>query len=78
MAFAEFTALTGRFAATLEANGILTGVPDDNLLMASIAGVPPRQFRDLARLWCSAGDSAAMARFVATFNRNSAIPAPDA
>lgn len=72
MDFAQFTALTGRFAATLEANGILTGMPDDNLLMASIAGIPPRQFRDLARLWCASGDVGALARFVSTFNRNAA------
>jgi hypothetical protein len=75
MDFAQFTAVTGRFAAALEAEGILTGVPDDNLLMASVAGLAPRQFRDLARLWCASGDAGAMDRFISTFNRNSAIPA---
>lgn len=69
MAFNEFTAITAKFVATLEANGILTNVPDDNALMASLVGMTPRQFRDQARWWCATGDARAMAQFVAQHNR---------
>lgn len=68
MPFNQFAALTGKFIAALEAQGILTNVPDDNMLMAHLAGMSPRQFRDAARLWCAAGDAAAVADFVRRFN----------
>ena len=67
--FAGMTRLTGEFIGTLEAQGLLTGVPDDNLLMAHLAGMPPRVFRDQARFWCASGDAAAMGRFVEAHNR---------
>ena len=68
MNFGEFTALTTRFAASLEASGILTGVPDDNALIAHCAGISPREFRDQARLWCLTGDAEAMAQMVRAAN----------
>ena len=68
MDFHQFTALTARFAAQLEQRGILTGVPDDNVLMAHRANMGLRQFRDAARLWCATGNVPAMAQFVRTFN----------
>ncbi len=72
LGFAQMTAMTSRFIAALEAEGILTGVPDDNLLMADLAGMQPRQFRDAARLWCATGDVASMERFVQADNQGAA------
>jgi hypothetical protein len=68
MDFRQFTALTARFAAQLEQSGILTGVPDDNVLMAHRANMGLRQFRDAARVWCATGNVPAVANFVRTFN----------
>ncbi len=69
MDFEEFTALTMEFAANVEAAGILTGVPDDNALLAHCAGMAAREFRDLTRLWCAIGDAEAMGDVVARVNR---------
>ncbi len=69
LSYREFTALTGKFAGDLERAGILTGVPDDNFLLAELAGMPPREFRDAARLWCLTGDAEAMGEMVAKVNR---------
>ena len=68
MSFAEFTALTTKFAADLEAAGILVGLPDDNALIARCAGMTPREFRDCGRLWCATGDAEAMGEMVARAN----------
>jgi len=68
MSFHEFTQITAQFAGRLEAAGILTGVPDENLMMAHVTGMSPREFRDRARFWCAAGDVPAMQRFVAAYN----------
>lgn len=68
MDFRQFTALTARFAAQLEQSGILTGVPDDNVLMAHRTGMGLRQFRDAARLWCATGNVQAVTDFVRSFN----------
>jgi radical SAM superfamily enzyme YgiQ (UPF0313 family) len=70
MSFAEFTALTAEFAAELERNGVLTGLPDDNALIARCAGMTPREFRDRGRLWCTIGDAEAMGEMVAQANAN--------
>lgn len=67
--FKEFSALTGRFVAMVEQSGLVTGIPDDNILMAQLAGMEPRQFRDLARVWCLTGNVAAMEQFVQAHNR---------
>jgi radical SAM superfamily enzyme YgiQ (UPF0313 family) len=67
--YREFTALTGRFVGALEQAGILTGVPDDNVLLAELAGMTPREFRDQARLWCLTGDAEAMQAMVARVNQ---------
>ena len=72
MTFGEFTQITAQFVARLEADGILTNVPDDNVLMAELAGMGLREFRDAARLWCATGDAASMARFVAAHNAGAA------
>jgi len=68
MSYAEFTALTAKFAVDLEANGILVGVPDDNALIAHCAGMTPREFRDYGRAWCAIGDADAMAEMVSRAN----------
>ncbi|MGC9318494.1 MAG: B12-binding domain-containing radical SAM protein [Armatimonadota bacterium] len=70
MDFRQFTRLTTQFSMALEEAGILTAVPDDNALIAHCAGMAPRRFRDLARLWCAVGDAEAMGEMVATANRN--------
>lgn len=67
--FAEFTRDTVRFIMMLEQAGILTGPTDDNALMAELAGIELRRFRDLARTWCVTGNAAAMGDFVRAFNR---------
>ncbi len=69
MKFAEFTALTMKFAKELEAGGILTGVPDDMALIAKCAGMTARELRDKARLWCLVGDVASMAQMVERANQ---------
>ncbi len=69
MDYSEFTQLTMKFARDLEAAGILTAVPDDNVLIARCAGMGPREFRDQTRLWCSIGDAEAMGEMVARANR---------
>ena len=74
MAFGEFTALTTKFAAELEAAGILTNVPDDMALIANCAQITPRQLRDLARLWSLTGDSEAMAEMVIQANETIVKP----
>lgn len=68
LSYAEFTGLTARFAGALEQAGLLTGVPDDNVLLADLAGMTPRDFRDHARLWCLTGDAEAMAEMVTRVN----------
>ena len=74
MDYREFSALTAEFVARLEGAGILTGVPDDNYLLAELAGMPVREFRDQARLWCLTGDAEAMAATVARVNREAVRP----
>jgi radical SAM superfamily enzyme YgiQ (UPF0313 family) len=76
MDYREFSARTAQFVARLEAAGILTGVPDDNYLLAELAGRPVREFRDQARLWCLTGDAEAMAETVAQVNRRAVRPMP--
>ncbi len=66
--YRKFAALTERFVGALEQAGILTGVPDDNVLLAELAGMTPRDFRDHARLWCLTGDAEAVAEMVAKVN----------
>jgi radical SAM superfamily enzyme YgiQ (UPF0313 family) len=69
MSFGEFVQITMRFVGALEKEGILTNVPDDNMLMAKLAGMNPRELRDQARLWCAGGDVEAMRRFVVSYNQ---------
>ncbi len=68
--FSEFARDTMRFTGALEKAGILTSLPDDNALIAECAGMAPREFRDLSRLWCTIGDAEAMGEMVARANRN--------
>lgn len=66
--FDEFIKITLGFAAKLEANGLLTNVPDDNMLMAELTGMDYRAFRDGARAWCALGLADALQQFVSRFN----------
>ncbi len=75
MAFDEFTKLTAWFAAELEKNGLLTGVPDDNALIAQCAGMSAREFRDGARLWCMTGDWQALQEVAVRTNQQACPPA---
>jgi radical SAM superfamily enzyme YgiQ (UPF0313 family) len=74
MAFSEFVKITEGFVRTLEQNGVLTGVPDDNMLMAALVGMSPREFRDTARWLCATGDAEGMQRLVTGFNRAATAP----
>ena len=66
--FHQFIALTARFVGALEQAGLLTAVPDDNVLLAELAGMTPRSFRDHARLWHLTGDAEAVAEMVQKVN----------
>ncbi len=68
--FREFTQETMEFTGALEQAGILTQVPDDNVLIAECAGMGVREFRDASRLWCTIGDAEAMGQMVARANRD--------
>ena len=68
--FRQFSQATMKFAADLEAAGVLTAVPDDNVLIAEAAGMTPREYRDATRLWCTIGDAEAMGQMVANANRS--------
>ncbi len=68
MRFAEFTAVTMRFAAELEGAGILTNFSHTLAAIARSAGMEPRMLRDAAQLWCVTGDAEAMGGMVARAN----------
>ena len=70
MGFQEFTALTAGFSAQLEAEGLLLNLSDDNALIAELAGMTPREYRDAARLWCVTGNAEAMQEMVRRANRS--------
>ncbi|HEY3396626.1 MAG TPA: radical SAM protein [Armatimonadota bacterium] len=74
LTYAEFTAITAKFAGALEAAGISTGIPDDNALLAQFAGVTPVAFRDLSRALCLTGDADAMAALVTKINQQAVRP----
>lgn len=68
--FREFSQDTMKFASALEQAGILTAVPDDNVLIAECAEMGVREFRDASRVWCTIGDAEAVGQMVARANRN--------
>lgn len=68
MRFAEFTAVTMRFAAELEGAGILTNFSHTLAAIARSAGMEPRALRDAAQLWFVTGDAEAMGGMVARAN----------
>jgi len=70
MSFHQYALITGKFAASLEAHGILTGLSHYNALIASCAAIPPHQYRDMARLWCLSGDADAMGQLVSKANEH--------
>ncbi len=73
MGFGEFVKITEGFVRTLEQEGLVTGVPDDNMLMAAMVGMTPKQFRDAARWMCATGDADGMGRMVAGFNKAAGV-----
>lgn len=68
MSFREFTAVTIRYAGQLEAAGILTNFSHTLAAIARSAGLPARELRDLAQLWCVTGDAEAMGAMIARAN----------
>ena len=68
MRFAEFTAVTMRFAAELEGAGILTNFSHTLAAIARSADMEPRMLRDAAQLWFVTGDAEAMGGMVARAN----------
>jgi hypothetical protein len=74
MSFSEFTAVTTRFAGQLEAAGILTGLSDDNALIAHLVGHAPRDFRNEAQRWLLTGDVEAVSALVQQANQRTVRP----
>ena len=68
MRFAEFTAVTMRFAAELEGAGILTNFSHTLAAIARSAGMEPHMLRDASQLWFVTGDAEAMGGMVARAN----------
>lgn len=68
LSFHEFTAITIRFAGQLEQAGLLTNFSHTLASIAQAAGLPPRELRDSAQLWCVTGDAEAMGAMVARAN----------
>lgn len=68
MSFAEFTRITMWFGGELEKAGLLTNFSHTLAAIARSAGMPARQLRDAAQLWCVTGDAEAMGAMVARAN----------
>lgn len=68
MSFAEFTRITMWFGGELEKAGLLTNFSHTLAAIAQSAGMPARQLRDAAQLWCVTGDAEAMGAMVARAN----------
>jgi hypothetical protein len=68
MSFREFAGVTMQFAGELEQAGILTNFSHTLAAIAQSAGMPPRQLRDAAQLWCVTGDAEAMGEMVRRAN----------
>ena len=70
--FNQFVLETFKLILMLEKNGILTAISDDQALMAKYAGFQgkEKEFRELARLWFMAGDTAAISAMVERINTN--------
>jgi len=69
MSFHEMTAVTMRFAAQLEAAGILTNFSHTLAAIARSARMEPRELRNMAQLWCVTGDAEAMGAMIRQANR---------
>lgn len=72
LSFREFTALTIRFGGRLEAAGLLTNFSHTLAAIARSAGMPARQLRDAAQLWCVTGDAEGMGAMIARANATGA------
>jgi anaerobic magnesium-protoporphyrin IX monomethyl ester cyclase len=68
MSFHEYTAITVQFARDLEGAGLLTNFSHTLAAIARGAGLPARQLRDLAQLWCVTGDAEGMGGLVKAAN----------
>ncbi|MEN6302721.1 MAG: radical SAM protein [Armatimonadia bacterium] len=68
MSFHEFTGVTMKFGMQLEMAGLLTNFSHTLAAIAKSAGLPPRQLRDLAQLWCVTGDAEGMGEMIARAN----------
>jgi radical SAM superfamily enzyme YgiQ (UPF0313 family) len=68
--FREFSRETMEMIMDIEKIGILTGVSDDQFLMAQLAGMTPKEFRDKNRECFLAGDYEKIAEMVEGINRN--------
>lgn len=64
----QFTAQTAAFARQLEQAGILVNLSDDNAMIARLAGMGYREYRDAARVWCVTGNAEAMQEMVCRAN----------
>lgn len=74
MSFHEFTGVTMKFGMQLEMAGLLTNFSHTLAAIAKSAGLPPRQLRDLAQLWCVTGDAEGMGEMIARANAQMVRP----
>jgi radical SAM superfamily enzyme YgiQ (UPF0313 family) len=68
--FKEFSKETMKMIKDIERMGILTGVSDDQFLMAEFAGMSPKEFRDKNREYFFTGDYEKIGEMVEKINRN--------
>ncbi|MBW2966525.1 hypothetical protein KY342_05460, partial [Candidatus Woesearchaeota archaeon] len=69
--FKEYAKESNDFAQALEENGILTQAPDEMLLMAHLAEMPAREFRDRMRQCFSLGNYKELKKIIGKINYNS-------
>jgi len=68
--FRRFSQETMSMIRDIEKMGILTGVSDDQFLMAELAGMNPSEFRDKNREYFFTGDHENIGKMVERINRN--------
>ena len=68
--FKKFSRETMRMIKDIEEIGILTGISDDQFLMAAFSGITPEEFRDKNREYFFTGDHEKIGEMIEKINRN--------
>ena len=68
--FKGFSKETMHIIKNIEGIGILTGISDDQFLMAAFAGMTPKEFRDKNREFFFTGDYEKIGEMVEKINEN--------